>query len=115
LIITILQNFLLDYTSLQELKLNPNSNLNYKLKKTKNKKTITIVDRLPEGNQAHCQKLAQPTRARGTGRLWLKWKWWKEYKGGRHAVVLGLTLFTHHFAFTTAPSFTPSAPLPSPV
>jgi hypothetical protein len=29
LIITILQNFLLDYTSLQELKLNSNSNLNY--------------------------------------------------------------------------------------
>jgi hypothetical protein len=36
LIITILQNFLLDYTSLQELKLNSNSNLNCKLKETKN-------------------------------------------------------------------------------
>jgi hypothetical protein len=38
LIITILQNFLLDYTSLQELKLNSNSNLNCKLKEKKIKR-----------------------------------------------------------------------------
>jgi hypothetical protein len=76
LIITILQNFLLDYTSLQELKLNSNSNLNYKLKKTENKKTVTVVGRLPEGNQARYQKLAWPTRAHGTG--WLRPSRWPE-------------------------------------
>jgi hypothetical protein len=44
-------------------------NLNYKLKKTENKKTVTLVDQLLKGNQACYQKPAQPTRARGTGRL----------------------------------------------
>jgi hypothetical protein len=37
LIITILQKFLLNYISLQEIKLNLNSNLNYKLNKIENK------------------------------------------------------------------------------